>query len=84
MAQNKDTLSVDSYHSRDIEEGLPSFLENLNLQACEELDLNNYGEQDACSALSAEYISYCKAFKCQVYKIFLQSKTRAAHIYDRA
>lgn len=81
MAQ-KDTLSVDSYHSRDIEEGLPSFLENLNMQACEELDLNNYGEQDACSALSAEYISYSTAFKCQVYiKIVLQLKTRASHSY---
>lgn len=66
MAQ-KDTLSVDSYHSKDIEEGLPTFLENLNLQACEELDLNNYAEQDACSVLSAEYISYCTPFKCQVH-----------------
>jgi len=62
---HKDTLSVDSYHSKEIEEGLPSFLYNLNLQACEELELNDY-DHDVCSAFSTEFISYYTAFKCQV------------------
>jgi hypothetical protein len=64
MAQ-KDTLSVDSYHSKDLEEGLPSFFEDLKLQESEELELNDYDE-DACSSIDAKYISYYSAFKCQV------------------